>query len=114
MTTNTNVVCFLLLLLSIPTVGCRGRVAIPVSLPCSAAKTLCVNATAGDTQEYSTIQAAVDDAQPGDTVLVFDGTYRGFTVSQDGTSSNRIAVRAEGRSALINRDLLPDFAPVRK
>ena len=42
---------------------------------CSPSNTLCVDDTSGSTQEYSTIQAAVNAAQAGDTVLVCAGTY---------------------------------------
>jgi len=39
---------------------------------------LCVSAVGGPNQEFTSIQAAVDAALPGDTVLVFDGRYPGF------------------------------------
>lgn len=51
---------------------------------------------------YSTIQAAVTAAVAGDTVLVDDGTYAGFTTARSGTADNRIVIRAAGNSALIN------------
>jgi parallel beta-helix repeat protein len=114
---KTRSLCFLLLVFTL-TAGCRGgaagsgsgpvagtppAVTTSASLACSAANIHCVNATAGETQEYSTIQAAVDIARPGDTVLVYEGAYRGFTISESGTSSNRIVITAAGRSAMINR-----------
>ena len=71
-------------------------------LACGSANILCVDDTAGATQEYATIQAAVDVAAAGDTVLVYDGVYRGFVASRSGTSSNRIVIKANGSSALIN------------
>lgn len=64
---------------------------------------LCVDDTAGAAQEYSTIQAAVNVARAGDTVLVYDGIYSGFTISSSGTSSNPIAIKAQGSSAVINQ-----------
>jgi hypothetical protein len=50
---------------------------------------------------YGTIQAAVTAAQPGDTVLVDDGKYVGFTVSRSGTPTARITIRAAGSNAVI-------------
>ena len=67
------------------------------SLSCGG-KVRCV----GNGHPYSTVQAAVDAVQPGDTVLVHDGQYRGFIVSRGGSSSNRITVMAAGSGALIN------------
>lgn len=72
-------------------------------LACGGTTVLCVDDTAGATQEYSTIQAAVNVARPGDTVLVYDGTYTGFSVAASGTSSNPIVIKAQGNSALINQ-----------
>jgi parallel beta-helix repeat protein len=73
------------------------------SIACGSATVLCVDDTAGPTQQYSTIQAAVNVARPGDTVLVYDGTYTGFTVSASGTSSNPIIIKTQGSSAVINQ-----------
>lgn len=67
------------------------------SLACGG-KVRCV----GSGHPYSTIQAAVDAAQPGDTVLVHDGQYRGFTVSRGGSSASRITIMAAGSGAVIN------------
>lgn len=71
-------------------------------LACGSATVRCVDDTAGPSQEYATIQAAVNAAGPGDTVLVYDGVYSGFVVSTSGTSSNRITIKANGSSAVIN------------
>ncbi|MBI3546946.1 MAG: right-handed parallel beta-helix repeat-containing protein [Gammaproteobacteria bacterium] len=72
------------------------------TLSCSSSTVLCVDDAVGATQEYSTIQAAVDVAQPGDTVLVYDGNYRGFSISASGTSVYRITIKAQGTSAVID------------
>ena len=69
---------------------------------CSDTTVHCVDDTAGANQEFSTIQAAVDIARPGDTVLVFDGTYTaGFRVSTSGTVSQQLVIKANGSSAVI-------------
>lgn len=59
---------------------------------CADENVLCVDDDAGDTQEYSSIQAAVDDTLPGDTVFVHEGVYAGFRVSDSGTDSERIEI----------------------
>lgn len=69
------------------------------SLDCASANVLCVGAG----QEYSTIQAAVDVASAGDTVLVFDGNYVGFVVRRSGTPTSPITVKARGAAAIINQ-----------
>ena len=73
------------------------------SQACSSSTVLCVDDTAGANQEYSTIQAAVNVVRPGDTILVHDGNYSGFSISADGTASNRIVIKAQGSSAVINQ-----------
>jgi len=81
----------------------------PISEDCTEAKVHCVDDTAGANQEFSTIQQAVYAALPGDTVLVHDGNYDGFAIGRDsngsyinGTSSQRITIKAKGDSAVIN------------
>jgi parallel beta-helix repeat protein len=71
------------------------------SASCSSATTLCVDDTAGATQEYATIAAAASDAGPGDTVLVHDGSYRGLTISRSGTSGTHIVFLANGSNVVI-------------
>lgn len=73
------------------------------ALACAGPTVLCVDDTVGATQEYSTIQAAVNVARAGDTVLVYDGRYRGFSIAASGTVSARIVVRAAGGAALIDQ-----------
>lgn len=62
-----------------------------------------VDDNAGPAREYVSIQAAVNDARPGDTVLVHDGNYRGFTVYASGKASSPITIRAAGTAAVIDR-----------
>lgn len=78
--------------------GCtlQGDACVATAAPCADATVLCVDDTAGSTQEYATIQAAADASAPGDTVLVFPGTYAGFAVRTSGTPARRIVYRANG------------------
>ena len=57
----------------------------------------------GPTQEYSSIQAAVNATRPGDTVLVHDGNYRGFAVYSGGTAASPVTIKAAGNGAVIDR-----------
>lgn len=65
---------------------------------CGMAHVRCVGAG----QEYATIQAAANDAQPGETVLVFDGTYAGFFAVNSGTVEKPIVFRAAGSNVIVN------------
>lgn len=49
------------------------------------------------------MQAAVNAAQAGDTVVVFPGSYVGFTVSRSGTSQAPIRIVASGSGVVIDR-----------
>lgn len=72
-------------------------------LACASATVHCVDVNPGPSQEFTTIQSAVNAAQAGDTVLVFDGTYSGFVVSRSGNQNGPITVKAAGNSAVINQ-----------
>ena len=72
-----------------------------VSYDCTSNTVHCVDDNSSINQEYSSIQVAVDIAQPGDVVLVFDGDYDGFRFQSSGTSSRRITVVAAGQGAAI-------------
>ena len=63
---------------------------------------LCVDDTVNDNQEYSSIQEAVDLANPGDIVLVKDGTYQGFRVDNSGLQGSEILITANGNKVVIN------------
>ena len=52
---------------------------------------------------FATLQKAADTVQPGDTVLVRDGHYRGFRLSTSGSSAARIVFSATGTGAIIDR-----------
>jgi hypothetical protein len=77
--------------------------AVGTALNCGAATVRCVSASAGPNQEYATIQAAADAAQPGDTVLVFAGSYTGFTVSRSGTAAAALRFLANDANVFIER-----------
>ena len=74
-----------------------------VPLACGSSTVLCVDDSPGASQEYSTIQAAVNVVRAGDTILVYDGNYSGFSISADGTSSSRIVIKTNGGPVVINQ-----------
>lgn len=56
---------------------------------------------------FKTVQAAVDRAGPGDTVLVGKGIYREFvTCTTSGTESQRLVIKASPRRAAILQGVL--------
>ncbi len=71
---------------------------------CSDPTVLCVDDDLGPTQEYDTIQAAVDDAGPGDTVVVHPGSYAGFRIDHSGTAQAPIVIRAVDGVDLIDAE----------
>ncbi len=71
---------------------------------CSLSNVRCVDDTPGSNQEYSTIQSAVNAAQPGDVISVFDGTYQGCKVGKSGAAGKPITIKAEGANVVIDRD----------
>lgn len=63
-------------------------------VPVSAAETIVVSQ--GSDGDYGTIQAAVDAAQPGDTIVVKKGIYyEDVTITKGGTEDKPITLRAE-------------------
>ncbi len=68
------------------------------ALDCSDQTVRCV----GVGREYGSIQDAADSAEPGDEILVFEGSYAGFEVSTNGSSAAPIVFRAVG-TVVIDR-----------
>ncbi len=68
---------------------------------CSDATVHCVDDTSGEFDEFSTIQDAVDRSVPGDVVLVFEGSYTGFKVSNSGTSDKPVKITTNGEAVSI-------------
>ncbi len=54
-------------------------------------------------QPFATLQKAADTVVPGDTVLVADGRYAGFRLTQSGTPGSRIKFEALGDAAVIDQ-----------
>jgi len=53
---------------------------------------------------WATLQHAADQVQPGDTILVQSGTYRGLRIERSGMSSAWITLKAApGASVLVNQ-----------
>ncbi len=82
--------------------GLGGAGGAPPKLNCGDGNVLCVDDTPGPTQEFSTIQSAVDQAGAGDTVLVHTGAYAGFRVEKSGSAAKPLVVRSEGTGAVIS------------
>jgi cysteine-rich repeat protein len=53
------------------------------------------------TTPWREIRRALTVVQPGDTILVADGSYLGFTISNLGSTSNNLVIQAPGRNAEI-------------
>ena len=53
---------------------------------------------------WRSIQHAANTVQPGDEVLVANGTYDGFFTRRDGTAANHIVFKAAGNDVVINTD----------
>lgn len=51
---------------------------------------------------WATLQHAADTVQPGDSVLVYDGTYTGFQIDTSGSAAQPIVFKAAGSNAVVN------------
>ena len=86
------------LILCLVTLGCTSVKSQNCGLP----NVRCVDDTPGPNQEYATLQLAADASQPGDTILVFDGTYVGFQQNNSGSTIALITFKTVGLNAHIN------------
>ncbi len=68
---------------------------------CSSNKVHCVDDSPGTMQEFDTIQAAVDRAKKGHTVVVAAGDYAGFRVVRSGTKKKPIVVRGQAGARIV-------------
>lgn len=74
----------------------------PTDTDCTSTSIHCVDDTPGEAQEFSTIQAAVDMALPGDLVRIYGGTYVGFEVNSSGTEDSPIVVKAAENGTIVS------------
>ena len=84
--------------------------ACTTTFDCSQANILCVDDTAGPTQEYAAIQSAVNNANAGDTVLVYAGTYKEqVTTIRNGNATNYITIRAAEPNVIIDEEKIRQY-----
>lgn len=85
-----------------------------LSSTCAPANIRCVDATAGPNQEYTSIQACANVAQPGDTCLVFPGTYPEHVTTRSSGSSDsaRITFKANGLVSMQGFDIQNQFVTI--
>jgi len=68
---------------------------------CGSGKIHCVDDTPGAMQEFTTIQAAVDRAKRGHTVVVAPGDYTGFRVKRSGSKKKPILVQGQDGARVV-------------
>src|SRR5690349_10442854 len=76
--------------------ACAASSLPPPAVDCALPDVLCVDDTPGPTQELASLQEAAAAVAPGQTVVVFDGTYEGFQVDASGTADKPIVFFANG------------------
>lgn len=80
---------------------------IALQAPIAVAVTYSVGSNGSDSNSglnsspWQTLQKAANTLQPGDEVLVENGSYAGFHTTRDGTSTNPIVFKANGNSVVI-------------
>src|SRR5438477_2591651 len=89
--------------------GLAASVLAPASAAPTPARALLVGSYKGIPGRYRTIQAAVDAARPGDTILVGPGVYHEATAAEDGVLITTPGVRLRGmdRNGVIVDGTLP-------
>lgn len=68
---------------------------------CSNPAIHCVSKSPGSNQEYTSIQSAVDSADAGEEVWVYNGDYAGFVVEKSASKNKRINVIAKENNVKI-------------
>lgn len=71
---------------------------------CAEENVHCVDDTPGDTQEFDSIQAAADQVEAGQTIVVYAGHYAGFSLDTGGLSNLRIMVKTDDDQVIIDAD----------
>src|SRR5688572_33112181 len=66
------------------------------------AATIIVDDNSGPGVDFTTISAAITAAQPGDLILVLDGSYSGFTLSKGLTVKGSGVVTVQGSVEIAN------------
>ncbi|MEQ9325221.1 MAG: hypothetical protein RIF41_39005, partial [Polyangiaceae bacterium] len=88
------------------------RPLIPICLLLLTTLALSADLNVGSGQTYATVQEAVDAAQPGDAILVHDGSYtEDVDITSSGEANARITLQpADGASPTITGQMTIDGA----
>jgi len=91
------------------------------NIDCNSDIVHCVSNISDNPQEFNKIQDAVLIAQPGDKVIVFNGTYDGFQIGVDqhgsyinGKPDQRITIKAVDEAVIINTPYIEKTRNLRK
>jgi poly(beta-D-mannuronate) lyase len=89
----------------IPASSCVAQIAATLIAMSSLA--LAASAATISVNSNSTLASAVSSANPGDTIILADGTYAGFTMSRSGTATAPIVIEAANQgSATISSGIV--------